>query len=624
MAKTEEQSNSEAPPSILVMGGTTEGRIAAEVCDGAARPFLYSTKEGDQAIQAAHATLLSGSLDAEAMTKLCRAQCVGLIVDAAHPFATKAHATIGQVAQQLGLTVIRLARPKQALPYPIHWVEHLEQVPVLLEELKVESALSLAGVKSIAPLRPYWQGHKLWVRIMDRKASWTTVETMRFPREQIVLYQEAHDDLAMFSKLKPGAIIVKESGASGGFSQKVTAAHKLGIPIIAWRCPELPYKPTSIVYGAWGLRHALDELLPGYFPLRIGYTSGTCATAATIAALRMLLGLPVQDKVTVELPSGEPISIPIECTEGINSQKARACVRKFAGDDPDVTDGHLFCSTVRLNDAHHQVRFLQGDGVGRVTLPGLGLEIGGPAINATPRRMMTESVTTLMAQYADEPTGVDVTISVPNGQELACKTFNPKLGIVDGISIIGTCGIVKPYSIEAYLDSIRREIAVAASVHPNWLVLNSGAKSLSFLKALYPDFPEVAFVQYGNFIGDTLTEANRLHFPHVSLGIMLGKAVKLAAGNLNTHSHTVVMDKEFLKNLAQQAGCSGASITLIDQLNTARQLWKELPEADVQPFVSAIAERCYTFCAPILENGMLHFYLLDEEGQARAVLPKEQ
>ena len=606
------------------MGGTTEGRLAARVCDGAERPFLYSTKEGDQVIQAAHAKLLAGALDGEALAALCHAEGVGAIIDAAHPFAIGVHAVIGQVRQELGLLTIRLERPREALPYPVRWVESLEQVPALLERLGIASALSLAGVKSIEPLEPYWRSHKLWVRIMDRTASWATVEAMGFPKGQVILYQDGQDNLALLAALQPGAIIVKESGATGGFAQKVSVAHQLGIPTIAWRCPPLPYAPTVTVYGPWGLRHALDIYLPGYFPQRIGYTSGTCATAATIAAMRAVLGQPVGAEVMVTLPSGEPIAIPVESAEAISTREARACVRKFAGDDPDVTDGHLFCSTVGLRDDGQGVRFLPGEGVGTVTLPGLGLALGGPAINATPRAMMTQSVEALLAQYSEEPQGVDITISVPDGAALASKTFNPKLGIVGGISIIGTSGIVKPYSTEAYLESIRREIAVAARVHPDWLVLNSGAKSLAFLKALYPSFPEVAFVQYGNFIGETLAEANRLHFAHVSLGIMLGKAVKLAAGHLNTHSQVVTMDKEFLQQVVREAGCSAEAANTIEHLNTARQLWRELPGEDLMPFIVAIAKRCYALCTPILAGGVLHFYLLDDEGHAQVVLPEEE
>ena len=284
---------------------------------------------------------------------------------------------------------------------------------------------------------------------------------------------------------------------------------------------------------------------------------------------------------------------------------------KDAGDDPDVTNGREIVAAVAFSE-EPGIHFLQGEGVGRVTLPGLGLPIGGPAINKVPRQMMEQELTALYDG------GLDVTISVPGGRELAQRTFNPKLGIVDGISIIGTSGIVQPFSNEAFVEAVRREIEVAVAVGTPVLVINSGAKSEAFLKARYPDLPAQAFVHYGNFIGETLGIAADMKIPEVVMGIMLGKAVKLAEGHLDTHSRSVVMNKAFLKEVAAEAGCSQAAAEAIDSLTLARELWKGLPETDAKKFFGAIHRRCEAACATVYPasdaQGSLTVLLLDEEG----------
>jgi len=290
-----------------------------------------------------------------------------------------------------------------------------------------------------------------------------------------------------------------------------------------------------------------------------------------------------------------------------------ASVIKDAGDDPDVTNGREVVATVAFGSGPG-IRFLQGEGVGRVTLPGLGLPIGGPAINRVPRQMIENELTAIYDG------GLDVTISVPGGRELALRTFNPKLGIVDGISIIGTSGIVRPFSNEAFVDAIRREIEVAVAVGSRQLVINSGARSEAFMKRRFPDLPAQAFVHYGNAIGETLKIAAELKVPKVVMGIMIGKAVKLAEGHLDTHSRSVVMNRTFLKEVADEAGCSPETAQAIDRLALARELWDGLPDADAGKFFAAILERCKAACASVYPSqeggGTLTVLLLNENGEA--------
>ena len=182
--------------------------------------------------------------------------------------------------------------------------------------------------------------------------------------------------------------------------------------------------------------------------------------------------------ISFRLPDDEEMTLPVAHTE-IEKNSATCTVVKDAGDDPDVTHGASIVVTVSFSN-HPDIRFLQGEGVGRVTLPGLGLEIGEPAINRIPRQMIMKELSALYDK------GLDITISVPGGKELAQRTFNPKLGIVDGISIIGTSGIVRPFSSEAFVEAIRREVEVCVAVGSSRLIINSGAKSERFVKKEYP------------------------------------------------------------------------------------------------------------------------------------------
>ena len=247
-----------------------------------------------------------------------------------------------------------------------------------------------------------------------------------------------------------------------------------------------------------------------------------------------------------------------------------------------------------------------------MTLPGLGLKVGGPAINATPRKMIRQELIPLLPS----PDSVAiVTVSVPGGEELAKRTFNPKLGIIGGISIIGTSGIVRPFSSDAFIASIRKEASVAKAIGCETLVINSGAKSERYLRSLYASLPPQSFVHYGNFIGETLKIAADLGFKQVILGIMIGKAVKLAEGFLDTHSKKVVMNKGFLQDVAKEAKCEEATVDAINRITLARELWELLTEKEQNRFFPLLLQKCKSYCAPILPDGELTLLLISEEGK---------
>lgn len=599
---------------ILILGGTTEGRLAVRVADAAGSPYWYSTRGDLQQVECRNGTHITGAMDEAAMASFCSENGIRLLIDAAHPFAAELHRTVASVAESLDLPVVRVERTYSGEDASIRWCEDYEDAVRQLEADGIARLLALTGVQTIGKLRPYWSHHDCWFRILRRDESLEKARQQGFPEDRLVYYEE-EDEPTLISRLKPQAILTKESGDSGGFAGKVAAAVAAGIPVYAVRRPALP-SGFEIVTGEHGLRKAIERLVPGFFPLRSGFTTGACATAASKAALMALLGQQVGETVDVLFPDGERLSLPISscyingCPDAgsrpvLQAESATATVVKDAGDDPDITNGRTIVATVAFSD-EPGIHFLQGEGVGRVTLPGLGLPIGGPAINRVPRQMMESNLSDLYDG------GLDVTISVPGGRELAQRTFNPKLGVVDGISIIGTSGIVRPFSNEAFVDAIRREVEVAIAVGAPRLVINSGAKSEAFLKARFPGLPPQAFVHYGNFIGETLKIAADLHVPQVTMGIMLGKAVKLAEGHLDTHSKSVVMNRDFLKEVAASAGCSPAAADAIDRLTLARELWKGLPADDARRFFPAVIARCHAVCATVYPS--LTILLLDEDG----------
>lgn len=592
---------------ILIFGGTTEGRTAAETLDEAGQPFYYSTRGTLQEVTCRNMTRLTGNMDSEKIISFCREHEIRLIIDAAHPFAQQLHLNIFLAAKELTIKVVRLERIYPELSEEIIWCDDFEGAVARMKQDGIEKLLALTGTQTIAKLQGFWKEHDCIFRVLERSESVDIAIKAGFPKEKLIFYQPEEDESLLFKQLSPQAIITKESGSSGGFIEKIEAALKNGIKIYVVRRPPLP-EGFITVNGKYGLRRAVELNVPGFYALRSGFTTGTCATAAAKAALLALTEECFEEKTEVTLPDGERVVLPIYKVEKTDENTATASVIKDAGDDPDVTHGHQIVATVSFSDSPG-IHFLQGKGVGKVTLPGLGLTVGEPAINSTPRKMIVNELSLLYGG------GLDVTISVPEGEALALKTFNPKLGIIGGISIIGTSGIVKPFSSEAFVDAIRKEVEVAYAVNTERLVINSGAKSEKFVRSLYPNLPPQAFVHYGNFIGETLKIAAETGFQKVSMGIMIGKAVKLAEGHLDTHSKKVVMNKDFLKEIAIQCSCSDKTLTLIEQMTLARELWEIPNKKDKEILFNKLVQLCHIHCTSLFPKGELAILLINETGE---------
>lgn len=592
---------------ILIFGGTTEGRTAVKVLDEAGSPYYYSTRGNAQQIECKHGTRVAGGMDCDAMTEFCSTHNIRLIIDAAHPFASLLHTTVATVSEQLDLPVIRLERRYPPRDESLVWCDTFDDAIDYLESHEIRDLLALSGVQTITKLQRYWKKHPCHFRVLDRDDSREIARRAGFPAENLLFWQEGQDELTLFRQLRPGAILTKESGESGYYEEKITAARQLGIPVIVIRRPPLP-DSFYTVNGEHGLRYRVERLLPGFYPLRSGFTTGSCATAATRAALQGLLTRETQHSATITLPDGETVTLPVSSCVFTDSN-CTCGVIKDAGDDPDVTNGYTVLSTVSLT-TQPGIQFLPGEGVGTITLPGIGIPVGEPAINQTPRRMITNEIEQLLHSHGLH-SGVSVRISVPGGSELAKKTFNPRLGITGGISIIGTSGIVRPFSSEAFVNSIRKEIQVARALGCPSIVINSGAKSENYLRSRFPDLPAQAFIHYGNYIGDTLRLANEEGITHITMGIMIGKAVKLAEGHLDTHSRNVVMNRDFITSLAVESHCHPANIARVAEITLARELWELF--ADTPAFFTQLVDRCMTVCRPLLSHATLDIMLIPEQ-----------
>ncbi|MDZ7823386.1 MAG: cobalt-precorrin-5B (C(1))-methyltransferase [Ahrensia sp.] len=282
-------------------------------------------------------------------------------------------------------------------------------------------------------------------------------------------------------------------------------------------------------------------------PLRRGWTTGACATAATKAALTALLTGKFPDPVTITLPKGETPSFVLS-TEDLTAHYAEAAIVKDAGDDPDVTHGATIC--VRVEHSQNGIEFAAGIGVGSITREGLPLPVGEPAINPIPRQLMTHVVHTLCAEHNVAP-NFKITISIPGGEALAAKTWNPRLGIVGGLSILGTTGIVHPFSCAAWIHSIHRGIDVARAAGITHVLGSTGSTSENAAVKIY-GFPEIAQLDMGDFAGGLLKYLREHPIDKITIAGGFAKMVKMAQGAGDLHSGRSQVDMEFLAQVMAQ------------------------------------------------------------------------
>jgi len=309
--------------------------------------------------------------------------------------------------------------------------------------------------------------------------------------------------------------------------------------------------------------------------LRTGWTTGTCAAAAARAAAKTLVSGRTQSRVDVKLPgkgAERRVEFEVERCE-LGGSWAEAVVVKDAGDDPDVTDGAYLTARVSWRE-RPGLELDRGDGVGLVTRPGLGLPVGGPAINDVPRRMISYSVREILDP---DEVGIRVVISVPGGEQMAEKTTNARLGIVGGISILGTTGIVRPFSTAAWAASVVQAVNVMGAQGHKAFVLSTGGLTEKAAMRLLPDLEEVNFVEVGDFTGQAIKRAVENGLETCFFVGMAGKISKLAAGVMMTHWTRSKVDNALLAEITTKAGGSSALVEEVENANTARhayELWR--------------------------------------------------
>jgi cobalt-precorrin-5B (C1)-methyltransferase len=348
-------------------------------------------------------------------------------------------------------------------------------------------------------------------------------------------------------------------------------------------------------------------------PLRRGWTTGACATAAAKAAYAALVTGEFPDPVAVTLPRGERVSFALAVTRR-EADQASAGVIKDAGDDPDVTHGALIVATVRAGAPGSGVTFRAGAGVGTVTRPGLAVPPGEPAINPVPRRMIRDAIAEVAAE-AQGAGDAEVEIAIPGGEELAAKTLNGRLGIVGGLSILGTTGIVVPYSCAAWIASIQRGIDVARAAGLAHIAGSTGASSEAAVRKLY-DLPEIALIDMGDFVGGMLKYVRAHPVPRVTIAGGVAKMTKLAQGLLDLHSKRGEVDLAALARLAAAAGGSAALCARIIAANTAAEAFGHA-QADGIGLGDTVAQAAQAVAARVVEGKEIAIdtVLFDRDGR---------
>ena len=324
--------------------------------------------------------------------------------------------------------------------------------------------------------------------------------------------------------------------------------------------------------------------------LRTGYTTGSSATAAAKAGLLSIINQKKADSITIKLPKGNSIEIPIHSCD-FNSDNAKCSVIKDGGDDPDVTHRAEIIVELSFTEKVNEIEIDGGEGVGIVTKPGLGLEINKPAINPTPKKMIIENLREIGEKILEKK-GIRVVISVPKGKELGPKTDNPRIGIKNGISILGTSGIVIPFSTASYAASIRQNLDVAIAMGNDTVVLTTGGRSEDFAKKIV-DLPEHCFVQMGDFSGYTIQQCSRKNIKRAYVVGFIGKLAKMAAGVKQTHVKGSKVDMNFLADLAKKSNANETIIENIKKANTARHVSEIIQENNVGGFFDLIVNETY-------------------------------
>ncbi|WP_070971580.1 cobalt-precorrin-5B (C(1))-methyltransferase [Vibrio sonorensis] len=350
--------------------------------------------------------------------------------------------------------------------------------------------------------------------------------------------------------------------------------------------------------------------------LRGGYTTGACAAAAARASVRALIEKQSVDEITIQIPNREWVTFPINRLE--QSDTVLCGVIKDAGDDPDCTHGlEIQCKARLVNDKG--IKVLGGLGVAVVTKPGLELSVGEPAINPVPKANIIEmaSLEWLNASKTLQDTfGLELTIIVPDGEKAATETINERLGLVGGISILGTRGTVRPYSTSAFAASVRQAIQIAKTNGEQHVVLTTGSRSEIAAKKIIPTLNEMAFIQAGDFIGVGLRSAKRYKVKQITVVCMIGKLGKLISGRMMTHVSGYGIDFSYLSRLAHQEGIESTLCEHIASANSGRHVLDLVRDSKPTNFYNRLCKEAQQHAAKYVSNALdVEVILIDFNGE---------
>lgn len=347
-------------------------------------------------------------------------------------------------------------------------------------------------------------------------------------------------------------------------------------------------------------------------PLKTGLTTGCCATACCVASAHKLLGKVHTTHASVTLPKGKVVQLHIVGYQLLSSNSLRADVIKDAGDDPDATHGATVFVELTLID-HPGIIFAAAEGVGTVTREGLSLAVGEPAINSVPRQMMTEHLQKIATEY-NYLGGFNIAVGVENGEQIALKTMNGRLGILGGLSILGVSGIVRPFSCAAYIASIYQGIDVATVNGYRHIIASTGNRSEDAMRDYY-QMPDIALIEMGDFVGAVLTQIKKVgNVDRLTFCAGFGKMSKLAMGKWNLHSQASTIDFEFLASLAKDKGASSELIEKILAANTSIEVM-QLCLAQKIDLASSICESAYNEVRKkIPKQTRIELWTIDRQG----------
>lgn len=597
---------------ILIFGGTTEGKKAAWLLDAIGEPYIYSTKTKSN-----HTVMgkqINGAMNSEEIVRFCTDHEIKLLIDAAHPFATELHQNILFAAEEMSIDTIRFERTFADLSQnkKVRLFDSFEELSTAVCKSQFNNILALTGTQTIEKLKAVWQQKHCVFRILPTQLSLDIALRSGIDQDKVI-QGSPEKDAASFRELmlhtKAELVLTKESGESGFFNEKLEAANELGVPV--WVVSKPTFEGYTYTVNSQKTLQSLiyqlrRSILKEGTELKHGYTTGSCVTAAAKGAFLTLFDERPPQKVTIQIPKGEIVEFVTYSTR-ISPTEAVCSVIKNAGDDPDITHGEEVGCRISLQ-SEVGIQIKGGTGIGKVTLPGLAVPVGEAAINPVPRQMLTNILSYLKGEYEYEG-GVLAEPYVTKGEELAEKTFNLRIGVVGGISILGTTGRVEPYSNEAFIASIKKQIQVAKALNCTSIVLTSGLRSENKMKTLLSGQPQQVYIHFGNLVGDTLEVCEQEGIEKAYIGLMIGKAIKLAEGHLNTHSKKVQFNADFASQLAVKAGYSEQIIEQIKEFKLANAITGIIPLNNDEPFYKEVIALCKKHCETRFKKE-LQFYLL--------------